>query len=146
MTKHPKKERTFVAIKHDGVQRSLVGEVIGRIERTGLKLIGIKMFVPDRKRAIEHYGKDDAWYEEKGGNLVRALKERGENPTKPAIDYGKDIIETVIKYLTMGPIVAMVWEGAHAVEVVKKLAGSTEPSKSDAVSYTHLTLPTNREV
>ena len=128
---HPKKERTFVAIKHDGVQRGLVGEVIKRIERTGLKLVGIKMFVPDRERAIEHYGKNDAWYEEKGGNLVKALKDRGEEPVKPAIEYGKDIIETVIKYLTMGPVIAMVWEGAHAVEVVKKLAGSTEPSKSD---------------
>jgi nucleoside-diphosphate kinase len=128
---HPKKERTYVMVKHDGVQRSLIGEVIKRIERTGLKIVGMKMFVPDRERTVIHYGKDDAWYEEKGGNLVRAMQERGEEPQKSAIEYGRDIIETVVKYLTMGPVVGLVIEGAHAVSVVKKITGGTEPSKAD---------------
>lgn len=128
---HPKKERTFVIIKHDGVQRSLIGEVIKRIERVGLKIVAMKMFVPDRERAVIHYGKDDVWYEEKGSTLIKGLEKRGMTPEKSAIEYGKDIIETVIKYITMGPVVALVIEGAHAVEVVKKLAGPTEPAKSD---------------
>jgi nucleoside-diphosphate kinase len=128
---HPKKERSFVAVKHDGVQRSLIGEIIKRIERTGLKIVALKMFVPDRARAVEHYGKDDAWCEEKGGNMVKGMQARGDTPTKTAVEYGRDIVETVIAYLTLGPIVGMVVEGAHAVEVVKKIVGSTEPSKSD---------------
>ncbi len=128
---HPKKERSFVAVKPDGVQRALVGEVIHRIERTGLKIVAMKMFVPSREKAVKHYGKDDKWYEEKGSILVEGMKAKGQTPTKSVIEYGKDIIETVIKYMTMGPIVAFVVEGAHAVEVVKKIVGSTEPAKSD---------------
>ena len=118
-------------MKPDGVQRSLIGEVIKRIERTGLKIAALKMIVPDRERAVTHYGKTDEWYEEKGGILIKGMEERGMKVEKTAIEYGKDIIETVIKYMTMGPIVVMVVEGANAVAVVKKLAGPTEPAKSD---------------
>ena len=128
---HPKKERSFVAIKHDGVQRSLVGEIIGRIERTGLKIVALKMFVPDMKRAVEHYGKDDVWYESKGKRMIETLKANGETPTKNAIEYGKEIIQHVLKYITAGPIVAMVVEGNQAVGIVKKLVGGTEPLTSD---------------
>ena len=129
--KHPKKERSFVAIKHDGVQRTLIGEIIKRIERTGLKIIGLKMFVPDMKRATEHYGKDDVWYETKGKRLLETMKAKGQTPTKTAIEYGKDIIQSVLKYITSGPIVAMVIEGNQAVGIVKKLVGGTEPLTSD---------------
>lgn len=128
---HPKKQKTFVAVKHDGVQRGLIGEVIKRIERTGLKVVALKMFTPTREKAIEHYGKDDKWCEEKGGYLIEGMKAKGETPTKSAIEYGREIVETVIRYFTMGPVVGFVVEGAHAVDVVKKIAGSTEPSKSD---------------
>ena len=70
---HPKKERTFVAIKHDGVQRSLVGEIIKRIERTGLKIVAMKMLVPEIDSVVAHYGKDDKWYEEKGQRFLENL-------------------------------------------------------------------------
>lgn len=126
-----KHERTFVMVKHDGVQRALVGEIIKRIERTGLKLVGLKMFVPDRERSTEHYGKDDAWYEKKGQILVDNLQKEGLEPEKPAIEYGKDIIEGVLKYIVSGPAIAMVVEGPHAVGVVKKIVGGTEPLTSD---------------
>jgi nucleoside-diphosphate kinase len=130
---HPKKERTFVAVKHDGIQRSLVGEIIGRIERTGLKIVALKMFVPDMERATKHYGKDDAWYELKGKRLMETLQNSGKELTsgKTAIEYGKDIIALVLKYITSGPIVAMIIEGNQAVGIVKKLVGSTEPLNSD---------------
>ncbi len=128
---HPKKERTFIIVKHDGVQRSLIGEVVKRIERSGLKIVAMKMFVPDRERAVVHYGKTDEWCGEKGGNMVKAMIARGEEPKKSAVEYGRDIVETVVHYITMGPVVALVAEGAHAVDVFKKLAGTTEPSKAD---------------
>ena len=128
---HPKKERTFAAIKHDGVQRTLVGEIIGRIERTGLKIVALKMFVPDLERATKHYGKDDAWCETKGNIFIEGLKKNGKTPDKTALEYGREIVEAVIKYITSGPIVAMVIEGNQAVGIVKKMVGPTEPLTSD---------------
>ena len=128
---HPKKQRTFVAIKHDGVQRSLVGEIIKRIERTGLKIVAMKMFVPSREKAIEHYGKDDVWCEEKGSKLIEALKTKGKTPNKTAVEYGREIVEALLKYFTLGPIVGFIVEGNESVAIVKKLVGGTEPTTSD---------------
>lgn len=119
---HPKKERTFLAVKHDGVQRGLVGEVIKRIERTGLKVVGMKMFVPDMDKTIEHYGKDDAWCEKVGQRTIEALENEGKKPEKSALEYGKDTLNQLYKYFTVGPIVGMVIEGNQAVAIVKKLS------------------------
>jgi nucleoside-diphosphate kinase len=127
----PQKERTFVFVKHDGIQRSLVGEIIKRIERTGLKIVAMKMFVPDRKRAEIHYGKNDTWCAEKGQIQVENLKKMGIEPTKPAIEYGRDKVEAIINYITVGPVIAMVIEGNQAVGIVKKIVGGTEPLTSD---------------
>ncbi len=118
-------------IKADGVQRSLVGEIIGRFERSGLKLIAIKMFVPDHERAEKHYGKDDAWCMKTGQRLMDGLVEKGGTPTKTALEYGRDIVTQLLSYITAGPVVAMVFEGNQAVGIVKKLVGGTEPLTSD---------------
>lgn len=128
---HPKKERTFVIIKPDGVQRSLVGEIIKRIERTGLKIVALKMFVPDRERAKTHYGKDDEWCEKVGARTIENMEKNGEKPAKSAVEYGRDIVEALLNYITVGPVVAIVIEGNQAVGIVKKLVGGTEPLTSD---------------
>lgn len=125
------KERTYVMVKHDGVQRSLVGEIIKRFEQAGLKLVGMKMFVPDMDRAKKHYGKDNAWCIRKGENQIKNLQAAGIEPTKTALEYGRDIEQTVLKYITTGPVVGMVIEGHQAMAIVKKLAGTTEPLTSD---------------
>lgn len=91
-----------MAIKPDGVQRGLIGEVIGRLEKVGLKLVGIKLVLPTAEMVGMHYAK---------------MKD-------PILGHLK-------KLMTSGPIVAMTWEGAHAVGVVRKLIGSTEPLTSD---------------
>ena len=127
----PKKERTFVILKHDAIQRSLIGEIIHRIERTGLKIVAMKMFVPDRDRATKHYGKDDVWCQSKGARVIENMKKEGKAPTKTDIEYGRDIVDALLKYITLGPVVAMVIEGNQAVGVVKKLVGGTEPLTSD---------------
>ena len=128
---HPKKERTFVIIKPDGVQRSLMGEIISRYERTGLKLIGLKFGLAEEAKFWSHYNKDDAWFLKKGTKIVEDKKAAGLPVTKEPIEYGKDIIRQLVKFMTAGPVLMMVWEGNQAVAVVTKITGTTEPSSSD---------------
>lgn len=126
-----KKERTFVIIKPDGVQRGLLGEIIGRFERVGLKLVGMKFGMLDEKKCWEHYNKDDEWFLKKGTNIVNDRTAAGMSVEKEAIEYGKDIIGQLVTFMTACPTLSMVWEGNHAVAIVKKLVGGTEPSTSD---------------
>ncbi len=126
-----KKERTLVIIKPDTLQRSLIGEIFSRIERTGLKLVAIKMVRPTQKQLYEHYNKDDAWYEKKGQTRVEMLKKAGKSINRKAIEYGKNIIRGSVKFMTASPLVAMVWEGNQAIGIIKKLTGTTEPLTSD---------------
>ncbi|HET8574948.1 MAG TPA: nucleoside-diphosphate kinase [Candidatus Paceibacterota bacterium] len=131
MQKHPKKERTLVIIKPDGVQRSLMGEIVSRFERTGLKFIAFKFLIPNEQQCWDHYQKDDVWFTEKGGNIVKDREKHGLPVEKEAIEYGKDIIRANAHYMTSGPVLAFVIEGNRSVAIVKKLVGGTEPTTSD---------------
>ncbi len=126
-----KKERTFVIVKPDGVQRSLIGDIIKRIERTGLKLVALKMAIPTEDQCWTHYNKDDVWFESKGAKILENRQKAGMPIEKSAIEYGKDIIKALVKFMTCGPVVMMIWEGNESVGIVKKLVGSTEPVTSD---------------
>ena len=127
-----KKERTLVVIKPDGVQRSLIGEVIKRYERAGLKLVGLKMLVPDEKFTEDHYTLDTAWKENVGKKAIEAAEKKGEKPrTADSVEMGEFVLGALKKYLASGPVVAMVWEGMNAVGVVRKITGGTEPLTSD---------------
>jgi nucleoside-diphosphate kinase len=125
------KERTLVLLKPDTVQRSLIGEIIRRIERTGLKIVAMKMIVPSEDTCWKHYNKDDKWFQEKGAVLVKNREAKGLPIKKEAIEYGKDILRANNAFMTSGPIVAMVIQGNQSVGVVTKLVGSTEPLTSD---------------
>ncbi len=129
--KHPHQERSLVLLKPDTVQRSLVGEVIKRFERTGLKISAMKMIVATEEQLLVHYNKTDEWYERKGKGIVEELQKAGKPVTKEPIEYGKDIIRTIVTYMTAAPVVAMILEGNKAVSVVTKIVGSTEPATSD---------------
>lgn len=131
MSKHPHQERTFVILKPDTIQRSMIGEVIKRFERTGLKCTAMKMFTADEARLLAHYNKDDAWFLKKGQRTVEDMIAQGREVTKEPIEYGKDIIRTIVHYMTAAPVVAMVWEGNESVAVITKLVGTTEPKTSD---------------
>jgi nucleoside-diphosphate kinase len=150
----PHQERSLVLLKPDTVQRSLVGEVIKRFENTGLKISAMKMIVPTEAQLLTHYNKDDAWYQRKGEGIVAELTEQGKEITKEPAEYGKDIILTIVRYMTAAPVVAMILEGNKAVSVVTKIVGTTEPSTSDVGtirgdytldSYSHATFE-NRAV
>lgn len=131
MSRQPHQERSLVLLKTDAVQRSLVGEIIKRFEQRGLKIAAMKLVLPTEKQLLSHYNKDDAWYLKKGENVVKDLKAQGREVDKEAIEYGKDIIRNIVRYMTESPVVAMVLEGNEAVAVVTKTVGTTEPTTAD---------------
>ncbi|MBX9685831.1 MAG: nucleoside-diphosphate kinase [Candidatus Obscuribacterales bacterium] len=95
-------QRTFVAIKPDGVQRGLIGEIVSRFEKKGLKLVGLKLMQVSRELAENHYGEHK----------------------------GKPFFEGLVSFITSGPIVAMVLEGKDAVAIARNLIGATNPASS----------------
>ena len=132
MAPHPKTERTLVVIKPDGLQRTLVGEIINRYERSGLKLIGLKMFVPEASHVEKHYLLDPNWKRIVGEKAIASYEKKGqEPPSRDPIEVGNRVIAGLMKYFTSGPVVAMVWQGAHAVEIIRTITGGTEPRSSD---------------
>jgi nucleoside-diphosphate kinase len=98
------RERTFVMVKPDGVQRGLIGEIVSRFEDRGLKLVGGKFMQIDQELAEEHYG---------------------EHSDKPFFD-------GLVEFITSGPVFAMVWEGADATRQVRSMVGETDPAESPA--------------
>ena len=127
----PKNEKTLVILKPDAVQRGLMGEIIKRIENTGLKLVALKMVMAEEAQCWEHYNKDDKWFLSKGTKVIENRQSAGLLIEKEAIEYGRDIIGALAKFMTCGPIVPMIFQGNQSVGVVKKLVGSTEPMSSD---------------
>ncbi|AET65835.1 nucleoside diphosphate kinase [Desulfosporosinus orientis DSM 765] len=96
-------ERTFIMLKPDAVQRGLVGEVINRFEKKGLKLVGMKLIQVDRALAEEHY----------------------------AEHRGKGFFEPTVSYIMSSPVVAMVWEGKNGVALARELMGATNPANAN---------------
>lgn len=127
-----KDERTLVIIKPDGVQRSLIGEVIRRYERMGLKLVGLKIMVPTREHVEQHYLLDPSWKESVGKKAIEGYKKKGLTPpSEDPNEIGSAVVERLKSYMTSGPLVVMCWQGAHVVELVRKITGGTEPRSSD---------------
>lgn len=127
-------ERTLVIIKPDGVQRSLIGEIIKRYERVGLKLIALKMTIPGEDFAQKHYYDvgGDEWLENVGIKARAAYEKKGQKcPYKTNMDNGWAVLKANAKYLSAGPVICMVWAGSDAVELVRKITGGTEPLGAD---------------
>lgn len=127
-----KKERTLVLLKPDAVQRSLVGEIISRFERVGLKIVGLKFLLPDEKRAYTHYVKNEEEIVALGERSIEGKKKSGMDVTgEDPRALGEKIINGLVSFLTSGPVVAIAIEGHQAIKIVRKLVGSTEPLSSD---------------
>lgn len=129
---HPSKERTVVLVKPDGVIRGLVGEIITRFERRGLKLIAMKMMLPSEAHAAAHYSGSEEWVKGMGIKTVDTFAKYGidtekEMGTTDVMEIGKMVQQWNVGYLSMGPVVAMVWQGMHAITTVRKIVGSTLP-------------------
>lgn len=128
-----KKEQSLVIVKPDGVQRTLIGEIVRRYERTGLKMIAMKMLIPTPEMATAHYmiGGEE-WLENVGKKAAAAYEKKGEkSPFATYRENGMAILEANAKYLSSGPVVAMIWEGHQSVGIIRKLTGGTEPLGSD---------------
>jgi len=96
------KERTFIMIKPDGVQRGFIGEIISRFEKKGIKIVAMKLVLVSKELAEKHYG----------------------------IHKGKPFFEPTVKYITSSPVVAMVLEGNNAIEMVRGMMGKTNPQEA----------------
>ena len=96
-------ERTFVAIKPDGVQRGLIAEILGRFETKGFKLVGLKQLTPSKELAEKHYG----------------------------VHKDRPFFSSLVDFITSGPVVAMVWEGEGVIESARKLIGATKPLEAE---------------
>jgi nucleoside-diphosphate kinase len=99
-------ERTFIMLKPDTVQRDLVGEIISRFERRGLKLVAMKLIILTQEKAEELY----------------------------AVHKGNEFYEPLVEFMTSGPVVPAVIEGKNAIEVIRRMLGSTDCKEADAGS------------
>ncbi len=133
---HPKEETTVVLIKPDGVKRGLIGEIISRIEKRGLKIIALKMIMADREMAYCHYPNSEEWLRGMGEKTLENYRHYGKDPKKEVgtddpLEIGKMVAEWNIEFLTSGPIVAVIVQGIHAVDMVRKIVGKTIPAAAE---------------
>jgi nucleoside-diphosphate kinase len=129
---HPSNEKTLIIIKPDGVQRNLIGDIISRFERVGLKLVAMKMMQATEDLVKNHYTLDPLWLQSVGDKSIQAYKDKGiEPPSQDPMVIAHSVLERLTRYMSSGPVIAMVWEGAHAVKIVRKIVGGTEPLTSD---------------
>jgi nucleoside-diphosphate kinase len=128
-------QKTLVVLKPDSVKRGIIGEIISRFEKAGLKIVGLKMIKLTREQAEKFYYADEKWLESVGNKTITRYKEMGLDPIK---EFGTDdpkkigsiIRGWLIDFITSSPVVAMVLEGVNCVEEVRKLVGPTEPLKA----------------
>jgi len=141
-TLHPKingikKQRTYCMIKPDGVKRGLVGEIVARIEKSGLKIVALKMINASEEQIRNHYPmSDQAWVDrlgDKGLSTFKSLELDAQEflGTTDKSEVGKNVAETLVKYMTSGPVVCIIVEGVQAIDMIRKLAGHTLPFKAE---------------
>lgn len=131
-----KEEKTFVLIKPDGVKRGLIGEIIRRIEQRGLKIVALKMFQATRKQIDEHYPKNPEWINRLGEKTLGAYEKYGLDPIKElgidkADEIGKMIRDWILDYMISGPLIKIIVQGVHAVDMVRKICGNTLPNLAE---------------
>jgi nucleoside-diphosphate kinase len=136
MAKHPREELTFLMAKPDAVRRGLTGEIIKRVEQVGLKIVSLKLFKPSIKQIENHYPKDKAWIKRLGEKTLATYAKYGYDAVKElgtdnAEKIGPMVRKWLIRFMTSAPVVVMAIKGVHAVEMVRKLAGSTMPSDAE---------------
>jgi nucleoside-diphosphate kinase len=129
---HPKEEKTFLMIKPDGVRKGLIGEIIRRIEQRDLKIVALEMFMPTREQIDEHYPEDEKWITRLGEKTANTYQKYGydlmqDYGTTDLLVIGKNVRGWLVDFMISAPMVRMVVQGLHAVDMVRKIVGPTLP-------------------
>jgi nucleoside-diphosphate kinase len=129
---HPKEEQTYVMLKPDAVRKGLTGEIIKRFEQRDLKIVALEMFQPTREQIHDHYPKDEAWIARLGQKTLKTYEKYGLDPQKELgmsndLEIGTEVRKWLVDYMLSAPLVRMVVQGIHAVDVVRKITGPTLP-------------------
>lgn len=128
-------QKTLVIIKPDGVSRGLVGDIVQRFEKVGLKIIAMKLVKVDEEFAFKHYGQSDDWFEKVGSRTREFYQKVGYDPGEDFnkisnADIGKMVQKWNTDYLTEGVVLVFVLKGLHAIEIVRKIIGPTYPNEA----------------
>lgn len=131
-----KKERTFVMVKPDGVRKGLIGEIIARFEQRDLKVVALEMFMPTTEQIDDHYPKDEKWIARLGQKTLGTYEKYGVDAkealgTDNDLEIGQMVRGWLVDYMTSAPLVRMVVEGIHSVDMVRKICGATLPNLAD---------------
>lgn len=134
--KNFKEEKTFLMVKPDGVRKGLIGEIIKRLEQRDLKIVALEMFYPTTEQMDKHYSSDETWIARVGDKSLSTYHKYGIDPKKELgtdnnLEIGKMVRKWLLDYMTSAPLVKMVIQGLHAVDMVRKIAGPTIPNMAD---------------
>lgn len=130
-------QRTFFMIKPDGVMRGLIGDILARVEKVGLKVIAIKMVVANEQTIRDHYPmNDETWVKRLGTKSLSGFENVDVTAeeilgSKDETTLGKAVADNLVNYMTSAPVVCMVIEGIQAIDMMRKLAGHTLPFLAD---------------
>lgn len=123
-------ESTLVLLKPDAVQRALIGEILSRFERTGFKIVGLKMCYATKDVAGRHYADDEAWLVSVGEKSKKAAESKGQKVASSPKELGQKVRQMLIEFITMSPTVAIVLEGHDVINKVRTIVGDTAPSRA----------------
>ena len=126
------KQKALLIIKPDGVQRGLIGNIIARFERVGLKIIGLKFEMASKEKVVAHYPETEAWFAKVGQRTLTNYEKKGLDArkvfkTNDAVAIGKIVKGWLITYFQESPVFMCVVEGYDCIEIVRKLSGNTIP-------------------
>lgn len=130
-------EKTLVILKPSAVQRSLIGEIIGRFEKVGLKIIAAKLISPSKELLDKHYPAErEEFVKGIGQRTLDGYKELGLDPKKQfknidALQIGHDVRNWLVESMMTAPVLPMIIEGPHAIAIVRKIVGSTSPLQAE---------------
>lgn len=124
-------ERTLVALKPDAIQRQLMGELISRFEKRGLKMLGCKLLVRTAEQVGKQYPDTQEWLVATGSKTIQGYEKRGMTINKNPREIGEEVRKKLINDSAGKPFLAMVWEGPHAVALARKTIGATNPLEAD---------------
>lgn len=129
---HPKEEKTFILIKPDGVRKGLIGEIVKRFEQRDLKVVALEMFHATRKEMDKHYPKDEKWIRRLGEKTLATYAKYGQDVkrdfgTSDLNRVGKIVRNWLLDFMSSAPMVKIVLQGVHSVDMVRKIVGPTMP-------------------